>query len=1162
MSFGHLHIHNEFSLLDGLGSANDYAAKAKELNQEYIALTNHGNIDGLLKFQRACQKQGIKPILGCEAYIVNALSVKEKGEKRNHVTLLIKNEKGFHNLCKLLTIANLEGFYYKPRIDIQTLMNHCEGLIVLSGCSVGILSMPDCQEIIVSLQKKLKSNFYLEVMPHEFKDQKAVNKLACSLSDKYNIPLVATNDCHYVHADDPESHEVLLAMQTQAKWADKSRFRFSTRGLFLCSEKQMRHRFLKQGVLSLKQIDEAIHSTEAIANKCDFTIAKQNIFLPAVPLYKDKDPYKLLLTMTRRKLQELIKEYALDDKEKKIYQARLSEEWKLIQSKGFVAYFCIVKELIDFCKANDIMVGAGRGSVGGSLVAFLLGITCVDPIKYNLLFSRFINEERQDLPDIDLDFEDNKREQVKEHLRELYGENNIASISTFLTMKGKAVVRDVARVFDVPLKEVDEFAKNISYYEEGDVIVAACKTDTGKGFAKKYPQVIKHAIKLEDTNKASGQHAAACIISADDLTKGTKGNLVLRKDQLVSNWDMEDSEHMGLMKLDVLGLNTLTVLHAFQKEILKNHNKEIDFIKLPLHSAKVYKQIAEGNNVGIFQISGWATNKLAPQIQADNIFGLSDLVALSRPGVSDSGMTDLYIERRQGNRWEKKHPVYEEITKHTYGIIVYQEQVMEMIYKIAGLPYAVADKIRKIIAKKRDIKEFQQYEDMFIEGCLKQGYFDKNEAMEFWETLQVFGGYLFNKCFAGDEIIDNGSGQRPSTIEEMFMIKNDREYAKKASRLSLHKKYKRNGYGTALSLYDDMRLRLNKIVDIRFAGKQRVYLITTTSGKTIRCSLRHKFPTPCGEKELGELKIGDHLYINGGYDKQYKQDNFYAKGKAPNNLPSKGEKGFRDNINGHSVIFKRKKERMIASRADCQECGRIFSRDCRFELHHKDADRSNNRNKNLIWLCNSCHKKKHYRELNRNGRYSKGLLVNTEKIRSIQFDSWQRTYDVEMANPYHNLVMSSGIIASNSHSIAYAITAYWTAWARCYYPVEYICALLNYGSDNEKNKKEYIDEARRLNLEIRMPSLAHSDPLKWKAKDGILYVPFIEIKGVGEKLIEKCIMPEVVQEPKGKGMTGFFQIKEKPKETTNKLKVILDKLTALEQEGNRSELQKYFSFNI
>jgi DNA polymerase III subunit alpha len=895
MSFGHLHIHNEFSLLDGLGSANDYAAKAKELNQEYIALTNHGNIDGLLKFQRTCQKQGIKPILGCEAYIVNDLSVKEKGEKRNHVTLLIKNEKGFHNLCKLLTIANLEGFYYKPRIDIQALMNHCEGLIVLSGCSVGILSMPDCQEIIVSLQKKLKSDFYLEVMPHEFKDQKAVNKLACSLSGKYNIPLVATNDCHYVHADDSESHEVLLAMQTQAKWADKSRFRFSTRGLFLCSEKQMRHRFLKQGVLSLKQIDEAIHSTEAIASKCDFTIAKQNIFLPAVPLYKDKDPYKLLLTMTRRKLQELIKEYALDDKEKKIYQARLSEEWKLIQSKGFVAYFCIVKELIDFCKANDIMVGAGRGSVGGSLVAFLLGITCVDPIKYNLLFSRFINEARQDLPDIDLDFEDNKREQVKEHLRELYGENNIASISTFLTMKGKAVVRDVARVFDVPLKEVDEFAKNISYYEEGDVIVAACKTDTGKGFAKKYPQVIKHAIKLEGTNKASGQHAAACIISADDLTKGTKGNLASRKDQLVSNWDMEDSEHMGLMKLDVLGLNTLTVLHAFQKEILKNHNKEIDFIKLPLHSAKVYKQIAEGNNVGIFQISGWATNKLAPQIQADNIFGLSDLVALSRPGVSDSGMTDLYIERRQGNRWEKKHPVYEEITKHTYGIIVYQEQVMEMIYKIAGLPYTVADKIRKIIAKKRDIKEFQQYEDMFIEGCLKQGYFDKNEAMEFWETLQVFGGYLFNK----------------------------------------------------------------------------------------------------------------------------------------------------------------------------------------------------------------------------------------------------------------------------SHAIAYAITAYWTAWARCYYPVEYICALLNYGSDNEKNKKEYIDEARRLNLEIRMPSLAHSDPLKWKAKDGILYVPFIEIKGVGEKLIEKCIMSEVAQEPKGKGMTGFFQIKEKkPKETTNKLKAILDKLTALEQEGNRPELQKYFSFNI
>lgn len=892
MSFCHLHIHNEYSLLDGMGSAEDYAIKAKELGQQYLALTNHGNIDGLLKFQKACEKHGIKPVMGCEVYLVKDLSVKEKGEKRNHLTLLIKNEKGFQNLCKILTIANLQGFYYKPRIDLDLLYEYCEGLVVLSGCAIGLLAMEEIHKEVICFGAKLGKDFYLEAMPHDFKEQKLVNQKACVFAESYNIPLVATNDCHYVNADDAESHEVLLAMQTQAKWSDKSRFRFSTRGLFLCSEKQMRHKFLKQGVLTLKQIDEAIKSTIEIAEKCSsFRIEKQNIFLPQVPKYKGQDEYKILFAMTRRKLQSIISD--MDDEQRKIYRDRLKEEWTLIESKGFVPYFCIVKELVDWCKENDILTGAGRGSVGGSLVAYCLGITCVDPIKYDLLFSRFINESRNDLPDIDMDFEDIKREQVKDHLKELYGENNIASISTFLTMKGKAVVRDVSRVFEVPLKEVDEFAKNISYYEEDDVIQKACQTEIGKRFSKKYSKVIKHAIKLEGLQKAAGQHAAACIISADDLTQGTKGNLAIRKEQRVSNWDMEDSEYMGLMKLDVLGLNTLTVLHEFAKEVKRNHDIEIDFTNIILNDKKVYRQIAEGNNVGIFQISGWTTNSLAPRLNVKDIFGLSDLVALSRPGTMDSGMTELYIERLQSGQWERKHDIYEKITEKTQGIIIYQEQVMEVIYKVAGLSYSVADKIRKIISKKRDVKEFQQYEDMFVEGCLKQGYFDKQEALDFWTMLQAHSHYSFNK----------------------------------------------------------------------------------------------------------------------------------------------------------------------------------------------------------------------------------------------------------------------------SHSVAYAITAYWTAYARCHYPVEFICALLNYGSSDDKKKKEYIEEAHRLDLEVRLPSLEKSDPIKWKAKDGILYAPFIEIKGVGEKMIEKSLEEKPVK--KTKGMTGFFNVKEKEKKpSSNKLETILKKISDLEKEGNHSELQKYFSFNI
>lgn len=1071
MSFCHLHVHNEFSLLDGMGSAEDYAIKAKELGQEYLALTNHGNIDGLLKFQKACLKQDIKPILGCEVYLVKDLSIKEKGEKRNHLTLLIKNEQGFRNLCKMLTVANLEGFYYKPRVDFDLLYNHCDGLVVLSGCAVGLLSMEgDRSELVFDLWSRLKKDFYIEVMPHDFKEQKKVNKEALLIAEDLHLPIVVTNDCHYVNADDSESHEVLLAMQTQAKWDDKNRFRFNTRGLFLCSEKQMRHKLVKQGVLSLKQIDEAIDNTIKIAKKCcEFRIEKQSIFLPAVPKYNDKDPYKLLLGITRRRLQELISASELSHDDVKIYRDRLSEEWKLIQRKGFTPYFCIVKELVDWCKEKDIMIGSGRGSVGGSLVAYLLGITCVDPIKYNLLFSRFINEDRNDLPDIDLDFEDIKREQVKEHLKQLYGENNIASISTFLTMKGKAVVRDVARVFDVPLKEVDEFAKNISYYEEGDVIAAACKTEIGKKFAKQYPKIINHAIKLEGLMKSTGQHAAACIISADDLTQGAKGNLAIRKDQLVSNWDMEDSEHMGLMKLDVLGLNTLTVLHECAKEIYKNHNKQIDFTKLPLDSKKVYHQISQGQNVGIFQISGWATNNLAPQIQPKDIFGLSDLVALSRPGTLDSGMTDLYIERLQTGQWERKHPVYEKITKNTKGIIVYQEQVMEVIYKIAGLPYSIADKIRKIIAKKRDAKEFQQYEDIFIKGCLKQGYFNKQEALEFWEMLQAHASY----CLTGDTIVYRGSQNsfcdREITINQLY---------------EKQKYYNFRHYGyKILSLCDDGLIRPRKLKAIYKNGRQRVFCIKTTSNKSIKATANHRFFVNRKWRMVKDIKIGDLIQTT----------DFL--------IPKLNAKG------------------------------------------------------------------------NGKGPFIRGFYPQFEIITDIFFVGERETYDIEMEAEPRNFI-ANGFVSHNSfnksHSLSYAIMAYWTAWVRCFYPVEFICALLNYGSDNDQKKKEYMEEARRLDLDIRLPSLKYSDPMKWIVKQEMLYVPLIEIKGVGEKLIAKCSIEQSSSpQQKTKGMKAFFDIETDKKlfagldkEPKNKLHTIINKLIELEKEGNHQELQKYFTFNI
>ncbi len=887
-NYCHLHVHNEYSVLDGLGSAEDYAKKASRMGFEYLALTNHGNIDGLIKFQKACEENSIKPIMGCEAYIVPNLSEKVKGESRGHITLLIKNQKGFENICLMLSKANLEGFYKRPRIDYDLLYDHCEGLVILTGCSNSFLNLRGGYDLFYDLSDKLyglpdaKNDLYLEVMPHDLKEQRIINKELLNMVCKRH-KLVATNDCHYIHKEDYKTQEVLLAIQSKAKWNDPNRWKFNIRGLYLKSANEMFDAFIKQDILSYTEIENALYNTIEIAEKCSsFEIKKQEIFLPKVSGYNIENESDFLYGLCLDKLKKI--------KKHSIYEAylnRLDFEFSLIEKKGFIPYFMIVYDLINWCKNNDIMVGPGRGSVGGSLVAYLLGITTVDPIQYNLLFSRFIAEDRNDLPDIDIDFEDTKRHLIREHLEELYGVNNVTSISTFLSMKGRAAIKDVSRVFDVPLKEVNEFSKSI-VYDEDKVIEKACnETPEGRAFDQKYPEVCDYAIDLEGTIKGYGQHAAAIIISADDLRQGTKGNLCVRNNLIVSNWDKEDSEYMGLMKLDVLGLNTLSILNEAKNLIKQNHGIDLQYDNIDLNDQKVYKEIAKGNTVGIFQINTWSSTKLAKEVNPNSIPLLSDVIALIRPGAMDSGMADEYVRRRNGKSWVKKNPIYEKIMEDTYGVMVYQEQVMDVIHKVAGLPYTIADKIRKIIAKKHDLKLFEPFKKAFIQGCLDKKTLSKKEAEEFWEALQAHGKYSFNK----------------------------------------------------------------------------------------------------------------------------------------------------------------------------------------------------------------------------------------------------------------------------SHSTEYAIIGYWCAYVKYYYPIEFICANLIHGSDTKK--EEIIEEAKRLGLTIVLPKVGKSDAFKWIAKDGKLYAPFIEIKGIGEKTAEACTKLKT----KRQKQKSFFESSNILQEKKTKIEKILEAIGAYDNEptGNISD---YFSFNV
>jgi DNA polymerase-3 subunit alpha len=740
--FTNLHVHTEYSILDGVGKAKDYVKRAKAIGQTFLGITNHANIDGFLNFQSAAKKEGIKPIFGCELYVAPDASV--KNDTRFHLTALIKNETGFQNLCKMLTYSNLYGFYRKPRVDFKLVLDNCEGLVFLSGCSASAFGDESGTDFLMKLSHQIPGDFYLEVMPHLLPSQSRINKICVEISYNLDLPLVATNDCHYINKGDDVLHEVLLAIQTQAKWTDPDRFRFKADSFWLRSEQEMKDAFIEQGVLSKPQYLMAIRNTAEVAGKCsNFEIKKKEVWLPVVKGIAEEDEGEFLTKLCMDGYLRIFGKVLKNGQ----YLERFLEEFELIKKKKFIRYFLVVEELISWCHDNGILTGPGRGSVGGSLIAFLLGITTVDPIKYGLLFSRFIDENRGDLPDVDIDFEDIKRYRIREHLEELYGKRNIASVSTFMKMKGRAVIRDVSRVFDVPIKDVGEFAKSIVEEENDEDVVerSAHETPEGQRFLHMYPDVVKYASQLEGQIRGTSQHAAAIIVSAEDLTQGTRGNLAVRSEQEVVNWAKDDAEYMGLMKLDILALNTLSVLNETKRLIKKNHGKEIVFESISLDNEKVFESLSKGETVGVFQFDTWSMTKLVKRLGVDSFGLMSDAIALVRPGPADSGMTDDFILRKHGARWKKKNRIYEKITKDTFGIVVYQEQVMQVIHQVAGLPYSTADKIRKVIGKKRDAKEFKPYEDAFVNGCLEQNTFNELEAREFWEALQSHARYSFNK---------------------------------------------------------------------------------------------------------------------------------------------------------------------------------------------------------------------------------------------------------------------------------------------------------------------------------------------------------------------------------------------------------------------------------
>jgi len=747
MSFCHLHLHNEYSVLDGVGTSKQYAALAKELGQTHLALSNHGNIDGAIEHQKQCLEAGIKPIIGAEMYLVPDMTQKQKGETRYHITFLVENQTGWRNLLQLLTIANIEGFYHRPRIDHKTLLKHIDGLVILSACSMSYLLLDIENWMILDYIEALgKDRVFLEVMPHDIPEQIKVNKLALKISKELGIQIVATNDAHYPTNEATKHQEVLLAIQSKRTWNDPNRWKFNCTGLFLRSEEEMVEAFQDQGVLTDHEIRRAIRMTGKVARLCEnFRIEQQEVYLPSIKKsFNEESELLFLENMVYKGLKRRIRGRTFE--ELKPYKERIEMEMKLIISKKFVRYFLIVWDLIQWCQKNNVMTGPGRGSAGGCLVAYLLYITDCDPLIYGTEFFRFVSEERKDLPDIDMDFEDIRRDDVRKYLSDKYGEYNVVGLSNFLTMKGKGVLRDVSRVFDIPLSEVDFAAKVMVEAEVGQEIEKSFnEVPECRRFGQKYPEVIEVAQSIEGQIRGHGQHAAGVCISEKDLRGGHNCNLVTRAGTIVANWDMRNAEYCGLMKLDILGLSALTILNECRRMVKQNHGIDINYKKITFDDPKVFAEISEGNTVGAFQIGSNGLTNYCKELGVENFQMLYAVTALWRPGPMQSGMTELYSKRKRGKaKVEKIHPIFDKLTEETFGVIVYQEQVMKAVNQLAGISMATCNKIRKIIGKSLGNAAFDKYKEEFLQGCKNQGTVPEKKAIQIWDMMSKSGSYSFN----------------------------------------------------------------------------------------------------------------------------------------------------------------------------------------------------------------------------------------------------------------------------------------------------------------------------------------------------------------------------------------------------------------------------------
>jgi DNA polymerase-3 subunit alpha len=766
MNYAGLHVHTHYSLFDGIATPQEYVDRAAKLGMPAIAITDHGSLSGHREMYRAAKEKGIKPILGIEGYITkdrhDHTDKKAKNDpldlNYNHLVILAKNKKGLENLNKLNEIAWTEGFYKKPRIDWEILQEYKEGLIITSGCLSGVLAkaieadeLAYAKEHIQWCKSTFGDDYYLEVMPH---NPPEINKTILNLADEFGITPVVTPDCHHSDPSQAEIQELKLILNSYSNKTEKDvtyeksckhnnlmdrldylygadrQMSFKNFEIHLLSYEEMKSAMEKQGIDRKDMYQATLDIVDKIE---DYDIQDYQDLLPVQYM----NPNAELRTLALEGLTAM----GLENDE--VYLNRIEEEMKVIEDKNFGPYFLVVRSMIAWAKKEDIMVGPGRGSAAGSLLCYALGITDIDPIKHGLLFFRFINPERNDFPDIDTDIQDNRRDEVKDYLVRQY--KHVASIATFLTFKDKGVVRDIARVLNIPLVDVNKVMKVVDTWDD------YCNSKQAEWFREKYPEIEKYGDQLRGRIRGTGIHAAGVVTSKQPIFKfapmetrtapGTKERIP------VVAVDMAEAERIGLIKIDALGLKTLSVIQDTLKIIQEREgSKKIDLHKINMEDANVYRMLSDGYTKGVFQCEATPYTNLLVKMGVKNFNELAASNALVRPGAMNTIGKD-YIARKHGKQnISYHHQVMKTFTQETYGCILYQEQVMQACTELGGMTMAEADQVRKIIGKKKDAKEFDKFKDKFVDGASK--FLSPNDAKDLWHDFEAHAGYSFNKSHA------------------------------------------------------------------------------------------------------------------------------------------------------------------------------------------------------------------------------------------------------------------------------------------------------------------------------------------------------------------------------------------------------------------------------